>query len=467
MFTYLGLLSPGRALVCAGLALLAASSIASAQGNLETGFGSPFISWTGSGADFAQSSATTRTAGVVTPTQISPFVLAPVQVPAGAQVVERLLCWNYLLNGNAPAQDTILVNGQLVTGTLVGVGQNSLGWGKAGAACYLARSVAALVPGAPLTIQNACDKALGSDAQALGEGLTVLVVYAHPFVYPANLPARTVHIWVGFMSNITAPFGLASLDLPQANHTSGPNAHFLLNALDGELGQFDELWVRMAGPSPHHPVGGVVAGTFQAGDAFAGLAGPRPFDNLYDVLDGRETLLELNFYDRIDIESMRPAGGDSIAHSLAAYSFEEPYSNPGTYCTPKQSSQHCIPSISALDTLGTTSAQPLSGANDFNVVVDTINPHSVGMILFSRNAASTPFRGGTLCLGAPIFRTALSSTGGSVGRACTGSLSLRINAPGSLINQSPGTRLNFQAWFRDAGDPFGVGLSDAMTVIFQ
>ena len=76
--------------------------------------------------------------------------------------------------------------------------------------------------------------------------------------------------------------------------------------------------------------------------------------------------------------------------------------------------------------------------------------------MLSWNPGATPLWGGTLCLGAPFTRGPLQFTDG----AGTASFPVVI-LPGDVGN----TR-NFQWWFRDLGDPFGVGLSDGLSVIF-
>ena len=69
----------------------------------QTGFGvGPGWSFTADGGDFVQASATTRTMGLVVPTQPCPFNVTLPVLPANAVVVESYACWNYLANSAPP-----------------------------------------------------------------------------------------------------------------------------------------------------------------------------------------------------------------------------------------------------------------------------------------------------------------------------------------------------------------------------
>lgn len=83
--------------------------------------------------------------------------------------------------------------------------------------------------------------------------------------------------------------------------------------------------------------------------------------------------------------------------------------------------------------------------------------------LWSTNAASTPFGGGTLCVAAPTVRTpAQFSNGSPVGDDCTGVYSFHFSqAYMGSQSLASGTTLRAQYWSRDNGfaAPNNMGLT--------
>ena len=87
------------------------------------------------------------------------------------------------------------------------------------------------------------------------------------------------------------------------------------------------------------------------------------------------------------------------------------------------------------------------------------------MFLFSLAPGSTPFYGGTLCLGGSIKRTPVTTTGGTKG-LCDGSLDFHMSQSYMAARGlTPGTIVYAQGWFRDTlqMDGTGVGLTDAIS----
>jgi hypothetical protein len=88
---------------------------------------------------------------------------------------------------------------------------------------------------------------------------------------------------------------------------------------------------------------------------------------------------------------------------------------PTVYCTAKQNSLGCTPTTSFY---GASSA---SIGPDFTVLAANVQGGKPGLCFWSLGAASTPFGGGFLCVGAPIHRTTVTASGGS-SLACDGVL---------------------------------------------
>jgi hypothetical protein len=134
------------------------------------------------------------------------------------------------------------------------------------------------------------------------------------------------------------------------------------------------------------------------------------------------------------------------------------------YCTPKANSQGCTPSIA------TTGAPSVSGSGTPFVVhaEDVLNNHP-GLLIWSTSQASTPFGGGTLCLGSPVNRTAGQTSGGNAGPTdCSGSYSFAVT-PAFLQAHAltPGSQANAQFWSRDTGfvPPANIGLTAAVSFV--
>jgi hypothetical protein len=129
------------------------------------------------------------------------------------------------------------------------------------------------------------------------------------------------------------------------------------------------------------------------------------------------------------------------------------------YCTPKLNSLGCSP------TIFTTGMPSLSGAGQaFRIWAGGVLNQKVGLMLWSRTPASTPFGGGTLCVAAPITRTAAQNSGGTSQPAqdCTGTYVLQFTP--AMMSQAGlvvGDDVYAQYWSRDNGfpPPDNVGLT--------
>jgi len=282
----------------------------------ETGLGpAPFFNHQGPGADFIKAGVTTRVynhlVGAVPQTE--PFVLTVPALPAGAVVIETFISWNYLLNGAPPATDAITVNGNPVTGTLVGTGTPDLCWGKDGVASYMAGGVTSFVNPGPapvnVTIAGATDKGLGTDPDAYGEGLTILVVYE----VPAD-PLRNVDLYRGYTSTESGPvYEIAVATLNYTVQYQGGDFHFFVNGPDGQL-VADSFFIDGINR------GGQVSGTVAATDAWQGLLGPGA-NNLYDHANDDISAFLTPPDPSLNISTQRLGGGDCVGHSFAAVSF--------------------------------------------------------------------------------------------------------------------------------------------------
>ena len=439
-------------LVPFSLALLALAPPTTAAPQAQTGLGGgAFYSTTGPGAGFVQVSNTTRTAGVVF-TQPCPFNVILPPVPVGAVEVQSYAVWNWMLGGAAPATDTIAINGAAVMGALAGQGQPDLCWGKTRGVTYLADVTGLLFPGGVNMIGGACDKALGADPNALGEGITLVFVFELP-----GAPQRQVDLWVGYTSTESSATGTADAVLGLTSPYSGGPAHFFLNALDGQLGGGDNLEVN------GFPVSGVLAGTAGAGNAWVGQLGPRPHTNLYDAVE--DDLSPLMTPGDASVGLLSTNAGDCIAHTLAVLSRDVGCAPPTVYCTAKVNSLGCTPSISSS---GVPSAT--AGSGFFVRAVNERNNKAGILIYGTTGAAAFPFQAGTLCVNPPIKRTGALNSGGTPPPAndCSGTYEIDMNlfavaSPTALPELTvPGTVVHCQFWGRDGAAPFGTSLSDAL-----
>lgn len=142
--------------------------------------------------------------------------------------------------------------------------------------------------------------------------------------------------------------------------------------------------------------------------------------------------------------------------------------DPVTYCTAKLNSLGCLP---ALAWTGNPSASALNG---FLVSSSNVRNNKPGILLYGiAGRSATAFSGGRLCVHAPVKRSPIIQSGGSVsGNDCTGVYALDLNAfaAGQLGGnplaalQVAGTCVTCEFWGRDQGfaPPNNATLSNAL-----
>ena len=133
---------------------------------------------------------------------------------------------------------------------------------------------------------------------------------------------------------------------------------------------------------------------------------------------------------------------------------------PAVYCTAKVNSLGCLPEI------GSTGRPSVSDPAPFTVEASQVLNNKPAILFYGFAAQAVPFQGGTLCIGPPIRRTAVQSTGGNPPPLdCSGTLSYDFNAliqSGADPQLVAGTFAYAQYWYRDAQSPQPVGLTDAL-----
>ncbi|MCY2958870.1 MAG: hypothetical protein NTY35_01800 [Planctomycetota bacterium] len=196
-------------------------------------------------------------------------------------------------------------------------------------------------------------------------------------------------------------------------------------------------------------------GTISLLDYNSGLSGRAWFatdaPNFFDPAQ-----LSSAFYNHIEIL------GAGI-HGVFLLRAEGSGTTPAVYCNAKVNSLGCTPQISSL---GVPSAS--SGAG-FLIQGSNVRNLQNGILFYGTSGrASTPFLGGTLCVQAPLRRTAIQNSGGSVGTAnCTGIYHFDFNAwiaSGADPMLVAGVTVNCQFYSRDPAfpPPNNIGLTDAL-----
>jgi len=100
---------------------------------------------------------------------------------------------------------------------------------------------------------------------------------------------------------------------------------------------------------------------------------------------------------------------------------------------------------------------PSATYDDFELRVDGGGiPGATGILFHGQTEAATPFMGGTLYSAGPFVRDRYFQFDAQ------GSMRLRVPVSAGMVGQ---TR-HYQVWYADAGDAFGVGLSDALRATF-
>ncbi len=425
----------------------------------ETGFPSG-AEWThtGPGADFRQVSWTTRTAGIGSPPVTCPFKIDVPAPPPGAVVVDTIISWTYLSNDN-PATDPITVNGTPLMGAMLGWGTPDLCWGRTYGVTYMVSGVTGIVNiGGSNQIDDVCDGAVGSDPAALGEGITIIVIYEDP----ASSTTQTVDVFAGYTSTQSNGGGPATALLELTCTYNGGPFHMFVNADDGQQAG-DTFLINGV------DVSGLVAGTYAAGDAWVGLAGPSPLNNLYDAAEDDIQTWVTAGDTSVLLESY--TGGDCVAHSLAACSYE-----PDGNCAGCSIIPFCNPftgSFSNTATITPTTCD-LSSA-----IVVTMDNGPVGQAAYLNLGNGSGLinnpkgADGDLCVaGGSLFSRYAKDLGviDSTGSMSTDISNSITGGPGYGIplhggNIMPGETWYFQYWIRTPAGP--TGFSEAVCITFE
>lgn len=154
-----------------------------------------------------------------------------------------------------------------------------------------------------------------------------------------------------------------------------------------------------------------------------------------------------------DASALEPTGLE-----FRAALYFEPAST--SYCAAKTDSVGCTPSIASTGIPSITSPTP------FLVTASGVRNQKAGILFYGFAPNSAPWRGGTLCVQAPIRRTPLQQSGGSpAGDDCTGSFAFDFNAwaqSGADPALAVDVEVFGQYWYRDPQGSFGSGISDAL-----
>ncbi|HNQ24418.1 MAG TPA: PEP-CTERM sorting domain-containing protein, partial [Phycisphaerae bacterium] len=267
-----------------------------------------------------------------------PVLLSLTSLPQGAEVVAAYINWSFLTNDpEDPLQALLTLNGSAVQGAPAGCVAPDLCWQLREEEPRFAYTVAYIADVTSIvqaeggngtyTVEGVVDfPPPPEDPVALGEGITLLVIYSH-----ASEPKRLINVYTGLTTTEPEyPFARATLEFRNEAAESVPYIgsvfHFFLNALDGQPYQrFDD-------PSSYEDydafrLNGVDMDGFPGTvdvpgpipNAWQGLLGPSPVFNLYDHADGDASwVVRLNHVD-LDIETENI--DDCISHSFAAISF--------------------------------------------------------------------------------------------------------------------------------------------------
>jgi hypothetical protein len=139
---------------------------------------------------------------------------------------------------------------------------------------------------------------------------------------------------------------------------------------------------------------------------------------------------------------------------------DAPY--PTWYCTPKVNSAGCSPWITY------TGCASFSAGDYFAIHASNVLPNKLGILIWSLSPASTPFAGGTLCLGTPVKRTPSQTSIATGPGPCDARYEFLFNATYMASKGlAPGQHVYTQYWSRDNGfaPPNNAGLTGGLTFL--
>ncbi len=205
-----------------------------------------------------------------------------------------------------------------------------------------------------------------------------------------------------------------------------------------------------------------------ASDSISGLAG---YCGVWDTNAGTVPAGALNIAAgatsySVDIGSSTSAryfhlrARDNAGNWSNATHFGAVYANANSissYCTSKLNSLGCMPTVH-------WTGQPDKSAGTFTVSCSAVLNNQYGLVIWSRSQIATPFQGGWLCVGSPLVRGPLLSSGGAPsGSSCTGSYTHVFTT--SYMNAwaiNAGDTIAAQFWMRDPPIASTTGLSNAL-----
>ena len=144
--------------------------------------------------------------------------------------------------------------------------------------------------------------------------------------------------------------------------------------------------------------------------------------------------------------------GQAFADLSNAFPYDpagDPCRVPQAYGVPKTTSTGVAPTL-------VWEGLPSAAIGSMRIGTDGGIPGASGVLLSGSTRNTHPLAGGTLWVGGALRRERAFAF------EPDGSIRVGIPIPPSVV----GTTRHFQIWFVDAGDAFGVGLTDALTVGF-
>jgi hypothetical protein len=349
------------------LLVLEAVLLGSFQG-AETGLSAdPFLQHSGPGAGVVLAGASTT--GVTGDVTLELPVLP-------SPPVHLLLVWSVWLDVDSfpPFEDQVLLDGVPVTGVRIGSTPHGLQGKQAGATFQAFVPGGAGASGASFVVSGAGDRPLGVDPAAVGGAVSLLAVYEI-----SGAPTRVARIALGMATTLSGD-GQVEFSLPLDSLVKTPGMGFLLDAVDGrpETGTGAGAGgLRLQGAD----VSGQLNGLAVWGDAFA-----EPYTVLRDDLDSYGLIQ--HSAPTLVVTSERPAGGDDVAHTIAA-TFRSPVNSAWGVSGPGSPAAHG----GLLDLMASGDLQP--GATP-RLDVALATPGETLWFVAGYGGLGLPFKGGTL-----------------------------------------------------------------------
>lgn len=141
--------------------------------------------------------------------------------------------------------------------------------------------------------------------------------------------------------------------------------------------------------------------------------------------------------------------GSALSNAFPFDPTAPPCPEPAVYGTAKLTSLATSPDL-------VTTGSPHLVTNDFTIGTFGGIPDAPCLLFSGSNADSTPWMGGTLYVARPLQRQAAKQFD------FVGSVLVPVPIDAAMV----GTTRYYQLWFQDPGDPFGVGVSNAIAVTF-